>query len=172
MKVGEGMNILERSLIYLRRNKKKTVTFLFILIVISTLLIICASIWKGCHDEINKLQEKYGNSFVVETLVGEDGLEYFADEMTGRQNSYYTGPVVDKKLVDQILALDFVERVCCESTHELVTFPDINFIPGLWANDLEKYRENPEEYKSEYDASWDIEQIAKENTIRGYNRMV
>ena len=170
MKVGEGVNIIKRSLIYLQRNKKKTIIFLFILTLISTILMICISIWHGCHNEVKKLQKQYGKSFVVETLVGEDKIEYFTDEMTGLQMSYYTGPVVDNNLVSQILALDFVEYVCYESIHELVTFPDITFVPGLWANDLEKYRENPEEYMNEYDAFWNIEQIAKENTIRGYNR--
>lgn len=75
------MNVLERALLYLLRNKGKSGILLALLAVISALTLFCISIGNAADASLAELRERLGGYFLVKNDMQNGGYEYVNDEM-------------------------------------------------------------------------------------------
>ena len=75
------MNILERALLYLWRNKGKSGILLALLVVISTLTLFCISIGNAADASLAELRERLGGYFLIKNDMQNGGYDYVNDEM-------------------------------------------------------------------------------------------
>ena len=75
------MNILGRAWLYLSRNKGKSGILLALLVVISTLVLLCVSIGNAADTSLAELRERLGGYFLVKNDMQNGGFQYVSDEM-------------------------------------------------------------------------------------------
>lgn len=75
------MSIFGRAKLYLLRNKGKSGILLVLLVVISTLVLLCVSIGNAADASLAELRERLGGYFLVKNDIQNGGFEYVKDEM-------------------------------------------------------------------------------------------
>lgn len=75
------MSIFGRARLYLLRNKGKSGILLLLLVVISTIVLLCVSIGNAADHSLAELRERLGGYFLVRNDIQNGGFEYVDDEM-------------------------------------------------------------------------------------------
>ena len=75
------MSIFGRAKLYLLRNKGKSGILLVLLVVISTLVLLCVSIGNAADASLAELRERLGGYFLVKNDIQNGGFEYVKDEI-------------------------------------------------------------------------------------------
>ena len=75
------MGICRRAWLYLIRNKGKTGILLALLVVISTLVLLCVSIGNAANASLASLRERLGGYFSVKMNREQGYYEFVKDEM-------------------------------------------------------------------------------------------
>ena len=162
------MGIWTRTIIYIKRNKRRCILLLLILTIISSALMICFAVWRSSQDRIEELRKNYGNSFILAPNITDSSKEdttLWEKEVTdnGVVQYRYKGPYLSNEIVDKVASVEGIEDFSIEQEITL-NFDNITFIPGLFA-DLIKI----EEKENDPDL-FDTLIIAKDNLARGYSK--
>lgn len=75
------MNLVKRGWIYLRRKKSKTIVLLLILSVVTSLLLLCGTIWNGTNETMEDLRNTMGGYFKVDANVDQGYFNYVTDDL-------------------------------------------------------------------------------------------
>ena len=75
------MSVFGRAWLYLSRNKGKSSILLTLLVVISTLVLLCVSIGNAANTSLAVLRERLGGYFLVKNDIQNGGFLYVNDQM-------------------------------------------------------------------------------------------
>ena len=157
-----------RSIIYLKRNRHRCILLLLTLTVISCSLIICFAVWRSSQDAIDSLRKSYGNSFILMPNITDSSKEdttLWEKEVTdnGVVQYRYKGPYLSDEIVDKVASVEGIEDFCIEQEITL-NFVDITFIPGAFADAIEREKKD-----NDPELSTTLV-MAKDNSLKGYSK--
>lgn len=78
------MNLVKRGWIYLRYKKNKTIVLLIILSVVTSLLLLCGTIWNGTNKAMEDLRNTMGGYFKVDANVDKGYFNYVTDDLAAK----------------------------------------------------------------------------------------
>ena len=154
------MNTLRRSFLYVRR-KRTNLILLFLLIILFTVALTSAAIFRGSQEAQKNIRESLGGSFKMEAIISDDpAYKKITTLPNGGTISSYVGPLIDEKMIQTVLKHDGVVNYSVDNWMT-VYIDDISLFPGLYQGIIEKAGSDPQ-----YAATMTEEEMSKKNIYK------
>lgn len=163
------MGIWTRTIIYIKRNKRRCILLLLILTIISSALMICFAVWRSSQNGIKELRKTYGSNFNMEINKNfEDSSlwESYTDPITGAEAYNYKGSRLNDDVIEKVMSVQGIKAVCKEVETTLY-FGDLDFIPGLHTSEAELKKTDPESFEGD---AYNPDVTSKGGRLLGYSR--
>lgn len=136
------MNILKRSLLYIKR-KKNNLILLVILTILSFIALLSIAVFRGSREAQKDIRESLGASFKMEAIISDDpAYRKITALPDGGTISSYVGPLIDEEMIQAVLKHDGVINYSVENGMS-VYIEDISLFPGLYADGIQLANTDP-----------------------------
>lgn len=136
------MNILKRSLLYIKR-KKNNLILLVILTILSFIALLSIAVFRGSQEAQKDIRESLGASFKMEAIISDDpAYRKITALPDGGTISSYVGPLIDEEMIQAVLKHDGVINYSVENGMS-VYIEDISLFPGLYADGIQLANTDP-----------------------------
>ena len=126
------MAVWKRAMLYHLRKKGRTILLIVLMLAMSCLFLISISLKISADHEIYNLRRTLGTGFILEADINNE--VYYKPTNTSYSSLVYSGPKINFKMIDQILAIDGVSGYSIDNLVQLV-YTNLELRPGLWAMD-------------------------------------
>ena len=97
------MNILKRSLLYIKR-KKNNLILLVILTILSFIALLSIAVFRGSQEAQKDIRESLGASFKMTAIINEDPAYREVTTLpNGGTITSYKGPLIDDQMIQKIM---------------------------------------------------------------------
>ena len=136
------MNILKRSLLYIKR-KKNNLILLVILTILSFIALLSIAVFRGSQEAQKDIRKSLGASFQMKTIINEDP-EYQEVSIlpNGGTITSYKGPLIDEQIIQTIMGHKGIINYSVDKGNPLY-IEDISLFPGLYANIIQQTNTDP-----------------------------
>ena len=128
--------MIKRACLYLRRNYKRSVLLLLLMLVVSASILIGLSVWNSIHDVTKEVERTLGTSisFRLSKIVTQDpSYGKHIKSKFGTSDLTYDGPDFNWNTVNQILEqVDGITNYNIEY-YQIVYADHISLVPGLFS---------------------------------------
>lgn len=136
------MNILKRSLLYIKR-KKNNLILLVILTILSFIALLSIAVFRGSQEAQKDIRESLGASFKMEAIISDDpAYRKITALPDGGTISSYVGPLIDEEMIQAVMKHDGVINYSVENGMS-VYIEDISLFPGLYADGIQLANTDP-----------------------------
>ena len=137
------MNILKRSLLYIKR-KKNNLILLVILTILSFIALLSIAVFRGSQEAQKDIRKSLGASFQMKTIINEDP-EYQEVSIlpNGGTITSYKGPLIDEQIIQTIMGHKGIINYSVDKGNPLY-IEDISLFPGLYADTVHLTNTDPQ----------------------------
>lgn len=137
------MNILKRSLLYIKR-KKNNLILLVILTILSFIALLSIAVFRGSREAQKDIRESLGASFKMTAIINEDPAYREVTTLpNGGTITSYKGPLIDDQMIQKIMGHEGVVNYSVDNNWMPMYIEDISLFPGLYANIIQQTNTDP-----------------------------
>ncbi len=127
------MSIFKRAILYIFRNKTRTILLVIILAFLMLISLNGIAIKSSVDRESDKIRSEYGSSFIIERHLDDSySTEEVIELDDGTTVRIRTGPKITDEAVREICSIPGVEDYNYGGWSGSYFFSDIEFFPGLF----------------------------------------
>ncbi len=133
------MSIFKRAILYISRNKTRTILLVIILAFLMLISLNGIAIKSSVDRESEKVRSEYGSSFIIESNYDDfDADEEVIELEDGTTVRIYTGPKIVDEAIEEICSVSGVEGYNEGGWCGVYYFSNIELLPGLFGYMYEK----------------------------------
>ncbi|WP_343208337.1 ABC transporter permease [Anaerolentibacter hominis] len=157
------MGLMKRALLYISRKRGRSILLLIILFVMSTFLMMGIAVKASTDRAAKELRKSFGSSFILKTDNENPGNYGPPKNVDGYSYRPYIGPMIEQKLIDEIMSVDGVSNYFTDVTKLIWT--TLNLRPGAWTEDVQYYQEHPEHLEQHFQTMDQLRLFSHQTTL-------
>ena len=134
------MPVIKRAWLYLKRNYKRSVLLLFLMLVVSASILIGLSVWNSIHDVTKEVERTLGTSInfrLSKTVLQDPSYGKYLNSKFGVSYLTYDGPDFNWDSVNQILdQVDGITDYNIEKDQNEYA-DNFSLVPGMYSYDFD-----------------------------------